>query len=215
MKKLILLVFVFLLCFDAEFAQTKRGKRKVVGSKPIAVVTIAGKLPPPVPLPVETDAGIWNEYKNDEFDFSICFPSKTEDVLDENNVSDLTDFSAETKNATYRVMTQRIAANLDNRAIDALLEDIFRDLFDPRKSRLISKRNVGFRDKLGKEFVTEDTVFGGKEKRINFMRAFVIEGKSFVLNVSVRKTADFAEMEKWALKFLDSFAVKISEKTLS
>lgn len=199
MRKITCLIFLFSVLTLQMTAQTKKNKKKPLPVK--AVVTIKIDKAPEIKLPSEESEGIWNEYTSGKYNFNITFPAKSEDVRDD-EIEKLVTFEANTKKAAYRIIIKSLPVKLDNSQLDELYETTFSDILVGENVTFISKKKVYLNRRLGKEFVFAD------KKQIYFQRIYILEGKLYLLSITLPKKEYTADFDKWTLKFFESFSVE-------
>lgn len=200
--KFFLAVLILVACSLALIGQTKKRQSVRKPSTIRATVTVNGNLGPQPKLPKETDEGIWNEFFLPEYDLKILFPSKPDDLdYDVHNI--LLTFQTSTAIATYSLMMRDFPVLGDNKQIGAILEDMFVNSGEKGGSIMLSKKDIFYEGRIGKEIVTE------KNGSLYFARFFILNSRLFAISVSVEKKTDRKRVEPWVKKFFDSFLVKV------
>ncbi len=202
MRKIIYLFFLFSFFTLQTTAQTKKSRKKILPVKAVVTVNI-GKAPE-IKLPSEESVGIWNEYTSRKYNFNLTFPAKSEDVRDDELEKFIT-FGTNTQKAAYQIIVKSLPAKLDNSQLDELYETTFNDLLVDGNVKLISKKKVYLNRRLGKEFVFAD------KKHIYFQRIYILEGKLYLLSITLLKKEYTGDFDKWALKFFESFSVEAKD----
>ncbi len=157
--------------------------------------------------PREEDANVWYEFKSKEFAFGIVFPTKTEDVFDD-EAKDVKIFQASTRKANYSVIVKPIPSLLTQNSKNNLYIDIFEQMFSSETTRVITERNVRVGNMSGKE------IFFEKDDQKVFSRLYINESKLYIVSVILDKKDYATSFDKWFLKFLDSFDLQIKEKNV-
>jgi len=205
MKKIIYLIFLSSVFTLQATAQTKRSKRKPLPVK--AIVTIKIDKAPEIKLPSEESDGIWNEYASGKYNFNITFPAKSEDVRDD-EVEKFATFETSTQKAAYQIIIKSLAVKLNNSQLDELYETTFSSILGDGEVKLVSKKNVYLNRRLGKEFVFAD------KKKIYFQRIYILEGKLYLLSITLPKKEYTGDFDKWVLKFFESFSVEAKDNLI-
>ena len=199
MRKITFLIFLFFVLTLQTPAQTKKNRKKPLPVK--AIVTIKIDKAPEIKLPSEESEGIWNEYNSRKYNFNITFPAKSENVRDD-EIEKIVTFETSTQKAAYQLIVKKLPAKLDNSQLDELYETSFSDILVGGNVKVISKKKVYLNRRLGKEFVFAD------KKQMYFQRIYILEGRLYLLSITLPKKEYTADFDKWTLKFFESFSVE-------
>ncbi len=205
MKKIVYLTALFSALALQMTAQTKKKGKITLPVK--AVVTVKLDKFPERKFPSEADADIWNEYVSEKYRFKIIFPSKSTDVWND-ETEGFVSFETGTKKASYQLSVKSLSVVASNAQLDEFYEISFGSILADGNVKLISKKNVYLNRKLGKEFVYTD------KKKIYFQRLYILEGKLFLLSVTLPEKQYTKDFNRWALKFFDSFVVETKDNSI-
>ncbi len=192
------ILILFLLLISVSFSNAQKRKKLPVVR---AEVTVKGNFPPIRANPNEEDVGIWNEFVSDNYGFKISFPSKNRDISVD-TIREVKLYETPTKKATYHLMVKNFLIAPNNNQIDDYLEDFFVRNINLPDTKLISKKDIYYDGRLGKEIIYE------AKGTIIFSRLYILEQKFFRLMVSLPKKEYKKDFDKWAMKFFESFYVK-------
>lgn len=205
MRKIIYAIFLSAVFASQASAQAKKNKRRHLPVK--AVVTVRAEKAPEIKLPSEESEDIWNEYSSTKYNFNITFPAKSEDVRDD-EIENLVTFETNTQKAAYQIIIKSLAAKLTNSQLDELYETSFSDILAGGNVKLIGKKNVYLNRRLGREFVFAD------ERKIYFQRIYILEGRLYLLSITLPEKKYTGNFDKWALKFFESFSVEAKDNLI-
>lgn len=198
-----LFIIVVLLGLTASAASAQSKKKKAVKPKPIKVtVTVKADGPPLKPISKETDAGIWNEFELKEDGLRILLPTAKDDILDA-MTGPVRSYQAATVKGTYLLVIRSVGVSVENRAINQFLEETIQNAFGDEKNKVLEKKNISYEGRSAKQIVFD---LGGKRFAA---RLYVLNGKLFIISVSIDWKAYDKAFDKWIDKFFDSFQVKV------
>ena len=205
-RTLISIATVF-LAFVSIDGQTKRSSKS---RKPIVIresVTVKGDLPTAEPPLRETDRGAWRKFEFAEHKLTIEIPAKTNDgmTMDEPDADGLWSIASDTEKATYRVVIRDIAAILDRRSAEEVLNDSISKAYGGTRQGAESAkiREVTYKGRPGREIITNE------KERVQIGRVFIVEQKIYALFVTINRRDQWPTMEPWARRFLESFKVEL------
>ena len=196
----ILIILLVLISVGFSTAQ-KRKKPPVVRAE----VTVKGNFPPLREKPNEEDDGIWHEFKSKEFGFEVVLPAQPEDVFDD-EANDVKFFQISTRKADYGVIIKPIPKLVSQNESNNLYDTMLEIMLDSETTKIISQKNVRIGDLSGKE------IFYEKDSSKFFSRMFITENKLYIVSMIMDKKDYKTSFDKWALKFLDSFNLKVKIK---
>lgn len=205
MKRISYLIVIFSILALPSAAQTNKKRRTALPVKAVVIIK-AGKAPEKN-LPSEDDADVWNEYNSEKYHFKIIFPSKSADVWSDETDRFIT-FESGTKKASYQLIVKTLPVVASNSQLDEFYETSFLSVLTGGNVKLISKKNVYLSRRLGKQFVYAD------RKKIYFQRLYILEGKLFLLSVTLPEKQYTKDFDRWALKFFDSFIVETTDNSI-
>jgi hypothetical protein len=205
MRKIVFLTVLFSIFVWQTTAQTRKKKRATLPVK--AVVAVKLDEVSQTKLPSEEDTDIWNEYVSEKYNFKIIFPSKSADVWNDEAEKFVT-FETGTKKASYQLIVRSLSIVASNSQLDEFYETSFLGIIAAGNIKLISKKNVYMNRKLGKEFVYAD------KRKIYFQRMYILEGKLFLLSVTLPEKQYTKDFDRWAIKFFDSFTVETHDNSI-
>jgi hypothetical protein len=165
-----------------------------------ATVTAKEDFFPDDKLPNESDKNIWNMFEADSA--RVMFPSKAADVTVDilgQGKSSLRIYSAETATASYKMSVSRYGSVEGNQQLHQVLDRLVSNMEVPGEYKVVEKKNVYFRGRLGKQVTSE------LRNEMEVLRVFILEEQLFVVSVFVEKKTNLSSLKPWIEKFLDSF----------
>jgi hypothetical protein len=205
MKKISHLIALFSILALPSVAQTSKKRRTALPVK--AIVIIKAEKASEMKLPTEEDADVWSDYNSDKYHFKITFPSKSADVRSDETDRFIT-LQSGTKKASYQLIVKSLPVVASNSQLDEFYETSFLSVLAGGNIKLISKKNVYLSRRLGKELVYTD------RRKIYFQRVYILEGKLFLLSVTLSEKQYTKDFDRWALKFFDSFSVETTDNSI-
>ena len=198
MKQIIFTTLILLLIAGSGFGQRKSTKI-IKRKKPFDVLVVDPPLPTK-PLPNESDANLWQDYAVAEHNFVVTFPAANADVFD-NKTNSFTNYTAETANARYELLVSDYPNVFDNGELDTVMEDGLKNVYTAQNIRIVSKKDVYFNQKIGKEIISE------KNDKITRTRFLVVAQRQYLMSVVWPKAKFDQNFNVWAQKFFDSLRV--------
>ena len=145
------------------------------------------------------------QFKSKEFGFEVVLPAQPEDVFDD-EANDVKFFQISTRKANYGVIIKPIPKLVNQNELNNLYENMLAIMLDSETTKIISQKNVRIGDLSGKE------IFYEKDSSKFFSRMFITENKLYIVSMIMDKKDYKTSFDKWALKFLDSFNLKVKIK---
>ena len=185
-------------------AQTRKGRQRVAPKKVNAKVTVdAVPADTSVKLPItEADAGTWNVFELKEIGLEMMFPVTNQKIQDD-TLGRVRSFQATTNNAAYVLAIRDLASPISNQGLETFLNEIIKNTFGERGTKLIDQRNLSYAGRIGKQLTTE------RNTHRTISRLYVLNGKLFAMSVTLDQKDYDQTFEKWITKFFDSFRVKV------
>ncbi|QQS33423.1 MAG: hypothetical protein IPM50_02255 [Acidobacteriota bacterium] len=196
--QVILLLIVLLSGIPLVSAQTS--PKKPSKSKPIrATVTVIGSRD--VDAPRLPDESKWSEFSIPEHGLMILFPGENDNIND-SEVGPVQTFSVSTQEASYTLAIRSVGLPIDQREIQAFLDEAIDNAFDPASTKYLFRRPIPYEGHIGREFA-----FLEKGRRTEF-RVYLLDGKLVIISVAVTQKNYDAGFDKWIQKFFESLIVK-------
>jgi hypothetical protein len=184
--------------------QTRKSRPRVVPKKVKANVTV-DTVPTDtiVNVPItEADAGTWNMFEIKEIGLEMMFPVANQNIQDD-TLGRVRSFHATTNKATYLLAIRDLASPISNEGLETFLNEIIKNTFGERGTKLIDQRNLSYAGRIGKQLTTE------RNAHRTISRLYVLNGKLFAMSVTLDQKDYDQTFEKWITKFFDSFRVKV------
>lgn len=192
------IVVLVLLTVTTSYAQTSKGKG--VKPKPITA-TVTVKADPPIrPLPNESDERVWTEFESKEDGLTLLFPGRKDDVSD-SPVGPVRTFDVSTAKAHFILAIRDVGSFINNKNDGEFLEHTIRNAFGA-ETKFLEKKNINYEGREGRQFVLVDN-----DKRLA-TRLYLLNGKLFIISVTIKVKDYTPEFNRWIDKFFDSFRVK-------
>jgi hypothetical protein len=165
--------------------------------------TVTVKADPPIkPLPKETDESSWTQFESKENGLAILFPGTADDINDD-TTGPVQTFDVSTEKAHYMLAIRDLGGLIDAKDTQAYLDETIDNAFGADERKFLYRRAISYAGRVGREFGHVD-----RGKRFA-ARVYVLNGKLFIISVTVKTTGYTPAFDKWINKFFDSFNVRM------
>lgn len=186
------------------YGQTRQTRPRVITKRAKAAVIIPKKSvdPPAESSPTESDDGNWNTFVLNEDSLEMLFPATHQNIQDE-TLGRIRSLQATTSKASYMLAVRELGTPISIEGLDTFLNEVAKNTYGERGTKLVDHHNISYAGRVGKEFTTE------RNSHRTISRLYVLNGKLFVMSVTLDQKDYDQTSEKWIAKFFDSFRVQV------